>query len=177
MRYWMVDAQRAPQGPFERDEIVRRIGAEQIEPTRLVCAEGAQEWVEIQREFPALYGSFGVLEPGGASAEVRRAPPTSPPPRPAAGARPSSAPEGPGAVGYVVPLGVEPCSLAAGYLGLLAPIAGCTAPFAVGLAIAGFVRLRTRPHLRGHVRCAIGLVGGLVGLVIGAMIVVSLFTR
>jgi hypothetical protein len=177
MRYWMVDAQRTPQGPFEREEIVRRIGAERIEPTRLVCAEGAQEWVEIQREFPALYGSFGVVEPDGASSEVRRTPPTSPTPRPVSAAQPSRAPEGPGAVGYVVPLGVEPCSLAAGYLGLLAPIGGCTAPFAIGLAIAGFVRLRTRPHLRGHVRCTIGIIGGLIGLGIGGIWLAVIFTR
>jgi len=171
MRYWMVDAQRTPQGPFEREEIVRRIGAERIEPTRLVCAEGAQEWVEIQREFPSL---FGLGAPRSTPATT---PPTSPPPRPVLAAQPSSAPEGPGAVGYVVPLGVEPCSLAAGYLGLLAPIGGCTAPFAIGCAIAGFVRLRTRPHLRGHVRCAIGLIGGLIGLVIGGIWLAVIFTR
>lgn len=172
MRYWMVDTQRVPQGPFERDEIVRRIGAEAIEPTRLVCPEGGSAWVEIRSEFP---GVFLDVHPSGAMGLQPAAPSAPPTTRPMGQGPHGGAPTGPGTVGYLVPLSVEPCSLAAGYLGLLSPIGGVLAPFALGFAIAGLVRLRKRPHLRGHVRCAIGIVGGLIGLVIGVALLASSF--
>lgn len=172
MRYWMVDSQRAAQGPFEEAEIERRILTEGIEPTRLVCPEGGQAWIEAREAFPAVFAARSAPRQagsrGGAAAPAR--PPTTPPP-PRAGV--PSQPSGPGALGYVVPVGVEPCSLAAGYLGLFSLLGGCAAPFALGFAVAGLVRLRTRPHLRGHVRCAIGILGGLLGAAIFVLILIA----
>ena len=186
MRYWMVYSKRTPEGPFEQAELERRILAEGVEPSRLVCPEGGQAWIEARDAFPALFAApplqpndrFGSVHLADAGESIRlddftarrRAPPTTPP-------APSSIqlplPEGRGALAYLVPIGVEPCSFAAGYLGILSLFGGCAAPFAFGFGIAGLVRLRRRPHLRGHVRCAFGFLGGLLGLGIGALLLIA----
>jgi hypothetical protein len=183
MRYWMVDSQRAPQGPFERSEVERRILAERVEPSRLVCPEGGQAWVTAAEAFPALFArpaerSGTVAPTSDEPFRVQGAPKVAPPPPPRQPQfTPAPAAGGDRALGYFVPVGVEPFSLAAGYLGLLSLAGGCLGPISVVVSIIGFVRLRKQPGQRGHVRCAIGLVGGLLGSVMLALIIVASASR
>lgn len=80
------------------------------------------------------------------------------------------------ALGMVVPINTSIWAIAAGYLGLLAPIFLCLpAPFAIFCGVMALLELRRKPGMRGHVRAIVGIVLGSLGLVgLGVMLLVSL---
>ncbi|MEY3141912.1 MAG: hypothetical protein RLY21_405 [Planctomycetota bacterium] len=171
MRYWIVSSERKPEGPFEIEEVTRRVQAGQLSSDTLVCPEGGSAWIAAGEEFPMLFRGARPPELPIGLAEPSR---PAPPPMPAYAPQPTAAPKGDDtAMKVLIPLAVDPVCLVAGYLGLLSLLM-FFAPFAIGFGIWGLVRLRNMPDQRGHVRAVIGIAGGcigmllLVGLVIGS---------
>lgn len=67
----------------------------------------------------------------------------------------------------------SPWALAAGILGLVAPIDGLLilpALVSIGMGFYGFMHLRQNPHLLGHRLCALGMIGGTIGLCFAAFL-------
>lgn len=69
------------------------------------------------------------------------------------------------ALRMVVPIGVSPWAIAAGYLGLLSFLCGVTGPFALLTGILALRQIKRDPQLGGHVRAWVGIVLGVFGSV------------
>lgn len=67
----------------------------------------------------------------------------------------------------------SPWALAAGILGLVAPIDGLLilpAMAAIGMGVYGLMHLRQNPNLLGHRLCLLGMIGGTIGLCFAAFL-------
>lgn len=75
----------------------------------------------------------------------------------------------------LVPLGVDPVALIAGYLGLFCLII-VPSPLALGFGIWALVRLRRNPAARGRVRAWFAIGAGSVGTLLVLVTVYNLLT-
>lgn len=78
------------------------------------------------------------------------------------------------ALRMVVPIGVSPWAIAAGYLGLLSFLCGVTGPFALITGILALRQIKRDPQLGGHVRAWVGIVLGVFGSVGLGFILISM---
>lgn len=114
----------------------------------------------------------------GRCGAVLNAPPVQGPMNPYASPTPHYPPPGgygtnDEALKYVVPIGVSPWAVAAGYLGLVSPIClGATGPFAIIFAVLAFMQIKKNPKLGGKVRAIVGIIFGAFGtlMLIGFLI-------
>jgi hypothetical protein len=74
----------------------------------------------------------------------------------------------------VVPIGVSPWAIAAGYLGLLSFLCGVTGPFALITGILALRQIKRDPQIGGHVRAWVGIVLGAFGSVGLGFILISM---
>jgi hypothetical protein len=82
------------------------------------------------------------------------------------------------ALGFLVPINTSIWAIAAGYLGLLAPIFGCLpAPFAILCGVLALRELRRKPGMRGHVRAIMGIILGSLGLIGLLFLVVTIIAN
>ena len=158
MRYWITVNGGSSEGPFDVDEIGRRVAAGSVRASTLVCGEGGNEWVEAGKELRTLFQSPSPPPPPPALASVG-----------AHAASPRPASDDP-AIRLLLPVAVEPFCLAAGYFGLLS-VLFVPAPFALACGILGLIRLRKSPGTRGHVRAWLGIALGGIFTVVGLGVV------
>lgn len=85
-------------------------------------------------------------------------------PYPPPGSYPTSTPGVDDGLRMIVPIGVSPWAIAAGYLGLVSPICvGITGPLAIIAGIIALKQIKKDPRIGGKVRSIIGIVLGALG--------------
>ena len=161
MRYWISLQDGKSHGPYEVSAVRSYLSEGRINMQALACPEGGSEWRAIS-SIPELAGA--------ATGSPAAPPPVAPfpvPPRSPVSVDP--------ALAVVLPVGVDPVALLAGYVGLFSVLL-VPAPFALALGVWSLVRLRGRPGSRGHVRAILGVVLGGIFTVLAVVLLVASFS-
>lgn len=61
MRYWVLGRDNQPKGPYPGSHIMQGMAQGKVDPARMVCREGEQEWMAV-RDVPELNGGSGLPE-------------------------------------------------------------------------------------------------------------------
>lgn len=161
--FWMLDAARNPIGPFD-DQSLRRLADEgKLAPNDLVCDTEGGGWVAASSVRPTFFRSMPA-----------------PPPPPPIQQRQPLPPQHTGqvdpALGMLVPVGVDPMALIAGYVGLFS-IVLVPAPVALLLGLMALGRLKADPKARGAGRAWFAVIAGVIGSLGLLLLIVAQFIR
>jgi hypothetical protein len=166
----MLDAARNPIGPFEDRELRRLAEEGKLAPSDMVCDTEGGGWVAASAARPNYFRSV--------ASTPSSAPP--PPPPPLIQQRQSLPPQPAGqvdpALGVLVPLGVDPMALIAGYVGLFS-IVLVPAPVALLLGLMALGRLKADPKARGAGRAWFAVIAGAIGSIGLLFLIVAQFIR
>lgn len=168
--YWMLDAGRNSIGPFDDHELRRLADEGKLAPSDLVCDTEGGSWVTASSVRPMYFHSVASSLPSAPPPPLPLPPILRPQP-----VQPQNAGAIDPALGMLVPLGVDPMALIAGYVGLFS-IVLVPAPVALLLGLMALGRLKADPKARGAVRAWFAVIAGVIGSIGLLFLIVYLFT-